>query len=271
MSPIRLTLAGTAVAWAVTLLSLAGSTSATTAAQAPAASGAQQQGKKVFDDNCARCHGKTGRGDGPDSVKLGFHPRDFTLGAFKCRCTPSGQLPTDEDLMRSVSKGLPGTPMSAWEKTLSESDRAAVVQYVKSFSKAFSAGNLPSCQASPTPPAPSADLVTEGEGLYEKMRCEKCHGKTGRGDGPAAASLKDDWGNAIKPYNFVVLKAFKCGNDDRDLFRTLQTGLTGTPMPSWADALAYDAPVGMSTQETRDLIDRRTWALVQYLRSLSGK
>lgn len=272
MSRIRLTVFGAAFVWIATLLTFVGSTSATTAAQAPAAPGGQlQQGKKVFDDNCAKCHGKTGRGDGPSSIKLGFHPRDLTLGAFKCRCTPSGQPPTDEDLLRTVAKGLPGTPMVSWEKTLSESDRTAVVQYVKSLSKAFTAGNLPSCGAAPVSPAPSADLVAEGTRVYEKMQCYKCHGKAGRGDGPSAASLKDDWGNAIKPYNFVALRAFKCGNDDRDLFRTLQTGLTGTPMPSYADALGYEAPDGMSAQAKRELIDRRTWALVQYLRSLSGK
>jgi cytochrome c oxidase cbb3-type subunit I/II len=271
MSPIRLTLASVAAVWTLTVLSLAGLISTRTAAQAPAGAAAQQQGKKVFDDNCAKCHGKSGRGDGPDAAKMGFHPRDFSLGAFKCRCTPSGQPPADEDLMRTVSKGMPGTPMVAWEKTLSESDRAAVVQYIKSFSKTFSGGNLASCPALPTPPAPSADLVAEGKGVYDKMQCEKCHGKSGRGDGPAAASLKDDWGNPIKPYNFVALKMFKCGSDDRDLFRTLQTGLTGTPMPSYASALAYDAPAGMSAEDARALADRRTWALVQYLRSLSAK
>jgi hypothetical protein len=45
---------------------------------------ALEQGKKVYHANCGECHGSQGRGDGPKALKMGFHPRDFTLGAFKC-------------------------------------------------------------------------------------------------------------------------------------------------------------------------------------------
>ena len=225
-----------------------------------------QLGKKVFEDTCAKCHGRFGKGDGPDAKKLGFHPRDFTLGAFKCRCTASGQPPSDADLMRTVTVGMPGTPMLP-HKELSDEQRAAVVQYIKTLSPKFANGNLASCPAEPAPPAASADLVAEGKGLYDKMQCGKCHGTTGRGDGPSAAALKDDWGNPIKPYNFVVLKNFKCGNQDGDLFRTLQTGMTGSPMPSFVDALSFETD-GMSADKKKDTIDHRTWAIVQYVRSL---
>jgi len=225
-----------------------------------------QLGKKVFGDQCAKCHGRQGKGDGPDAKKFGFHPRDFTLGAFKCRCTASGQPPSDEDLMRTATVGLPGTPMLP-HKELSEEQRAAVVQYVKTLSNAFDKGNLASCPAEPAAPPASADLVAEGKGLYEKMQCSKCHGSTGRGDGPSAASLKDDWGNPIKPYNFVLVKNFKCGNRDEDVFRTLQTGMTGSPMPSFVDALSFETD-GMSADRKKETVDHRTWALVRYLRSL---
>jgi cytochrome c oxidase cbb3-type subunit I/II len=225
-----------------------------------------QLGKKVFEDTCAKCHGRAGKGDGPDSIKLGFHPRDFTLGAFKCRCTVTGQPPTDEDLLRTVTNGLPGTPMLP-NPNLTEAQRAAVVQYIKTFSKVFAQSPSPSCVPAPEPPSASADMVAEGKQLYEKMQCAKCHGEGGRGDGPSARSLVDDWGHPIKPYNFVVLKKFKCGNDDRDLFRTLMTGMTGSPMPSFAEALAFDTG-GLSDQQKRERVEHRTWALVQYLRSL---
>ncbi|MGE5242598.1 MAG: c-type cytochrome [Betaproteobacteria bacterium] len=233
-------------------------------AQAPAPQ--LQLGKKVFEDTCAKCHGRSGKGDGPDSIKLGFHPRDFTLGAFKCRCTPTGQPPTDADLLRTVTNGMPGTPMIA-NKTLTDEQRAAVVQYIKTLSKVFETASVADCAPPPPPPAASAEMVAEGKQLYEKMQCAKCHGTGGRGDGPSAGSLVDDWGRPIKPYNFVVLKNFKCGNDDRDLFRTLTTGMTGSPMPSFADALAFDT-AGMADPQKHDLVAHRVWALVQYLRSL---
>jgi hypothetical protein len=83
-------------------------------------------------------HGATGRATPADQadlrVGLTFAPRNFTLGAFKWRCTPSGQPPSDEDLFRTVTKGLPGTPMEAHRKDLTEQERRAVVLFVKTLS-----------------------------------------------------------------------------------------------------------------------------------------
>ena len=238
-------------------------------AQAAPANAQVQLGKKVFEDNCAKCHGRSGKGDGPDARRLGFHPRDFTLGAFKCRCTTTGQPPSDADLMRSVTKGLPGTPMVP-NGNLSEADRSAVIEYVKTLSTAFRGGNVSSCPVQPSAPPRSPDLVAEGKALYEKMQCAHCHGASGRGDGPSASSLKDDWGNPIKPYNFVVLKQFKCGNEDADLFRTLQTGMTGSPMPSFLEALSSGTE-SMGEPQKRETVDHRTWAIVQFLRTLAAQ
>lgn len=233
-------------------------------AQAPQPAAAA--GRKVFEDHCAKCHGRTGKGDGPDAKKLGFRPRDFTFGAFKCRCTLTGKPPTDEDLRRTITVGMPGTPMVALPE-LSAADRDAVIQYVKTFSKLFAAES-PSCDVVPQPPPQTPAMVDEGKQVYDKMQCAKCHGATGRGDGPAARTLVDDWGQPIKPYNFVALKKFKCGNDDADLFRTLMTGMTGSPMPSFAEALAFDT-AALPDAEKRNLVDHRAWSLVAYLRSLA--
>ncbi len=280
---------------------------ATVAAFAVAASDAPEQaqlklGKKLYGDNCAECHGSRGEGNGPKAKERGYHPRNFTLGAFRCRCTPTGEPPTDEDLLRTIANGLPGTPMAGFPG-MPPAQRAAIVQYVKTLSpKAFAAGNQPSCAAPPGPPPTSTELVAEGNRLYRLMQCAKCHGPSGRGDGPSATALKDDWGRPIAPYNFASSGDFKCGNDDRDLFRTLQTGMTGAPMPSFVAALAFGsdafpaeqlqtlgtadeaadlarclgaqptaAEVGaMSEIDRRELLDRRTWALVRYLRSLAA-
>lgn len=232
---------------------------------APLGAQAPPAGKKVFEDHCAKCHGRTGKGDGPDAKRLGFRPRDFTLGAFKCRCTISGKPPADEDLHRTITAGMPGTPMVPLPE-LSPTERDTVIQYVKTFSNLVGLAS-PKCDVVPEPPPQMAALVEEGRQLYEKMQCAKCHGASGRGDGPSARTLVDDWGQPIKPYNFVALKKFKCGNDDGDLFRTLITGMTGSPMPSFAEALAFDT-AALPDADKRSTVDRRAWAIVAYLRSL---
>jgi len=47
---------------------------------APAAPGDVKRGAQIFAGNCARCHGKEGKGDGPDLVKLqsAVSPDDWT-------------------------------------------------------------------------------------------------------------------------------------------------------------------------------------------------
>ena len=59
-----------------------------------------------------------GDGEGPAAKFLDPRPRDFTLGTFKFRTTQSGELPTNEDLFRTVSRGLPGTAMQAFDNDL---------------------------------------------------------------------------------------------------------------------------------------------------------
>ena len=66
----------------------------------------------VYNHACAWCHGKDGRGDGPAAFSINKYlsprPRDFTRGLFKLRSTPSGQVPTDDDLLRTIERGIPG-------------------------------------------------------------------------------------------------------------------------------------------------------------------
>src|SRR5947209_15489798 len=66
----------------------------------------------VYEHACASCHGKDGRGDGPAAFSIGKYraprPRDFTRGRFALRSTPTGTLPTDDDLLRTVEHGIPG-------------------------------------------------------------------------------------------------------------------------------------------------------------------
>ncbi len=48
---------------------------------------------------------RKGDGEGENAQWLDPKPRNFTLAQFKCRSTPSGTLPTDEDLFNSIGRG----------------------------------------------------------------------------------------------------------------------------------------------------------------------
>src|SRR3954466_10998737 len=114
---------------------------------------AQPRGKTVYDAHCVECHGSGGKGDGASAAFLVPRPRDFTTGKYKIRSTESGTMPTDDDLMTSVRRGLYGTAMPGWDRILPDGDIADVVQYVKSLSPRFAADP-------PKPIAIAASLAT---------------------------------------------------------------------------------------------------------------
>ena len=61
---------------------------------------------------------------------LKFKPRNFNAGVFKFRLTPSGSLPQDGDLYRTVTRGIRGSSMPSWHM-LPDKVRIAVIQYIK--------------------------------------------------------------------------------------------------------------------------------------------
>jgi cytochrome c oxidase cbb3-type subunit 2 len=118
-----------------------------------AAALARALGRKVYAQHCAQCHGEKGDGQGTGAAHLLPRPRDFTTGKFKLRTTPSGALPTDDDLKRVVRLGMPYTSMPPWP-LLSDAEVDAVVQYLKSFYEGFAdSAQAAKPIALPQPPA----------------------------------------------------------------------------------------------------------------------
>ncbi len=215
------------------------------------AEGELKLGEKVYRENCIACHGEKGNGRGTSASTLKTKPRDFTTGIYKFHSTPSGSLPLDEDILRTISKGVRGTSMLA-QLQLSQEERLAVVQYLKTLSPRFEKQKPGQSISIPARPHEDKELISLGETLYKDAGCVSCHGSGGKGDGPSAEGLKDSWGFPIRPAD-LTLKPFKSGADPEDLYRTLSTGLDGTPMPSYADSL---------TPEER-------WNLVFYVLSIA--
>src|SRR5438309_1575042 len=82
---------------------------------------------------CAGCHGDLGDGQGENAQWIDPKPRDFTIAQFKCRSTPTGTLPTDEDLFDTIARGLDNSNMPQWN-TFTKQQRADLVAYIKHFS-----------------------------------------------------------------------------------------------------------------------------------------
>ena len=95
-----------------------------------------ERGKRVYEQNCAGCHGNEGPRERPGLPYIYPRPRDFSAGFFKLTSTPQGSLPTDEDLLRTITNGMPGSAMPSWE-LLSESDRRDAAAYVKTLVRFF--------------------------------------------------------------------------------------------------------------------------------------
>lgn len=207
-------------------------------------------GQQIYEVNCAVCHGVKGDGSGPAAPMFRIQPRDFRTGVFKFRSTPSGSLPTDDDLLRAVTQGLRWTGMIG-RPDLRENDRRTVIQYIKTFSPRFVKEKPGKPIDVPAAPEKTPQVLDQGKRLYKEAGCHDCHGEQGRGDGPSAGGLKDDWGWPSWPSD-LTWRPLKQGSDTRETYLTLASGLSGTPMPSYADSLSSG----------------ELWALVYYLESL---
>lgn len=238
------------------------------------------RGREVYARWCIGCHGAEGLGDGPASAWLDPLPRNFQAGRFKFRSTPSGSLPTADDLIRTVNRGLKGSSMPAFP-LLPEQEKKDVAEYVLWLAElgrarvevesAMSEDGLTleraraermpairtrlaerraAAQPIGIPPEPptSAEDVARGRELYTQ-KCESCHGATGIGDGTSSSALRDARDARILPRDFTKGR-LRGGESAQDIFRRLRTGLDGTPMPSYSDS------------------DQDLWSIVHYVLTL---
>lgn len=90
----------------------------------PADSASRERGRKLFEANCASCHGPTGRGNGPIAARLETLPADLAAMA--------GQHP-DGDFAWKIANGR--GPMPAWKGMLTENQIWDLVNYIQSLGK----------------------------------------------------------------------------------------------------------------------------------------
>jgi mono/diheme cytochrome c family protein len=153
-------------------------------------------------------------------------------------------MPTKRDVALSIREGMPGTSMHGFGGVLSEAEIMALVDRVLEFDHDNHAADPARALVLPEPPAASAPLVARGETLYGELGCAQCHGTEGRGDGPSAAALRDSAGRPSVVWDLTAAPLRRPRPEDEpalvSIYRTLATGLGGTPMPAYAEAAADD-------------------------------
>jgi mono/diheme cytochrome c family protein len=229
------------------------------------------RGKDLFARQCAVCHGETGDGAGKFAYLMNPRPRNLQQGNFKIASTEN-QVPTEEDLIRTISRGMPGSAMPPWGH-LPVADLEALAAYVRLMHvqgvQAQAAALVEDNQIKPDeidsyvlarvkpgqritiPPEPAMDDLRwfNGRRLYLEG-CASCHGADGH---PVADAVKfDAEGYPVPPRSFVN-GIFKGGSEGHQLYARITKGIKGTPMPGSGGNYSSD-----------DL-----WDLIHYTQSLS--
>jgi mono/diheme cytochrome c family protein len=231
------------------------------------------RGQALFLNQCVVCHGDRGDGQGQFAYLMNPRPRNLQQGRFKL-ATTANQIPSDTDLVRTITWGMPGSAMPPWGH-LPKSDIEALVQYVRHIHitavrsklegrvaegklKADRVDTLVAGAAAPglplyVPPEPSFDDVRwfRGRRIYIEA-CAACHGVSGA---PVEEAVKfDSEGYPVPPRSFVN-GIFKGGSESHQLYARIIKGLKGTPMPSYEGTYSND----------------EIWDLIHYVQSLARK
>jgi putative heme-binding domain-containing protein len=222
-----------------------------------------EAGGRVYSSTCSGCHGPDG--DGVAGI-------NFSQGKYR-------RAGTDDDLVRIIVRGIPGTPMPP--TGMSEGQAATVVAYLRSI--ATTAGEAPA----------GGDALRGRAVAGGKGQCLTCHSIAGNGGhaGPALSDIGAQRravelmqslvvpGSEVRPENRAVRVVMKDGRiitgrflnqdtftiqliDSNDKLLSLDKSsvresslLTTTVMPSFKDKLS-----------AQDLAD-----VVAYLSSLKGR
>jgi len=215
-------------------------------------------GQQVYVKNCAACHGVKGDGLGEAAYLLFPKPRNLVKARFRLVSTWDF-TPTDEDLFRTISRGMPGSAMPAWAN-LTEKTRWGLVHYIKSFARyPFEIGpdhqplntqDRPTGRIKPPPePAYTPEAQTRIQQVF-KVRCAGCHGLTGKGDGQQ--KQEDSEGLPTRPRDLTV-GIYKGSPEPAQVYNRILGGMPGSPMPSHKDLYGNDG-----------------WGLVQYVLAMSS-
>ncbi|MFQ5414694.1 MAG: c-type cytochrome, partial [Phycisphaerae bacterium] len=210
-------------------------------------------------------------------------------GSFKFSSTRAGRLPTDEDLRRTITRGLKASAMPAWD-LLPARTVDALIAYIKTFSPKWRARQ-------PAPAIPLVDdpyrrltdkqaAIERGEAVYHGYAtCWTCHpayvdpdalnAHLRRFGGTPRERFRERLheslgkpnteGEVIFPPDFTR-DFVRSGAPVEYLYRSMGAGITGTAMPTWIDSMSFTDDAGTLLAQPSDV-----WAVAYYVRDLIGR
>ena len=224
----------------------------------------------LYAKHCLQCHGVTGDGEGPAGKYLYPRPRDYRRGVFKFTTTPYGARARHADLMRTVTRGIPGTSMPSF-RLLPKREREALIDYVMlltlrgefenwlageaDFEEKVDPELIPDYiqtvlenwetaqlqEVHPLTPQPAEftqEHVRLGKAAFLTKGCSKCHGDDGRGMTRDNLGT-DTWGYATKAAD-LTSGLLHGGSGPADIYQRIFSGINGTPMPGFKSSLAAE-------------------------------
>lgn len=250
-----------------------------------------EEGKANYQTYCIGCHGAAGDGAGEAALYLNPRPRNFVLANFKFSSTRSGQLPTEEDLRRTIRNGLRGSAMPSFN-LLPERTIESLVAYIKTFSPKWKdeepAAPIPMVEDPYRALADKSEAIRRGEQVYHGYAiCWSCHpsyvpekaineaivsfgSKPREGFRP---NLHQSEGKASAEGEMLYPPDFRrdyvrAGMRAEDLYRSISAGITGTAMPTWVDSIDIpgEKPGSPPLVSKADL-----WAMAYYVQHLIGE
>jgi cbb3-type cytochrome c oxidase subunit III len=166
-------------------------------------------GLEVFAAECVACHGANAEGSTIAPA--------LDSGELRTRMT-------DDDLIRTISNGVPGTLMAGWDRALTADNIANVTLLVRRWPDIDAAGlEMPVIEAEPLDMSP--ETIANGQWLFNLM-CSQCHGTNGYGSQMAPA---------------LNNQQFLRDTPDAAMQQIISLGVPGTRMPAWGGRLTeYD-------------------------------
>ena len=215
----------------------------------------RESGKALYGKYCSQCHGEKGDGQGYATPHLYSRAPRLHDGQVQGSDDAQRSAPDTSGPRQHHRRGMPYTSMPAWPN-LTDQEVSDIAYFITTFSADFTNRRAysPAHAVSKCAGRHERDHRAR-EKLYEENGCLKCHGNLGRGDGPSAPTLVDDFAKPIRAADLSQRWTFRGGSSREDIFRTMTTGLNGTPMPSFADALQPE----------------QRWAITDFIASLSSE